>query len=83
MGILLGAIIGIAVGAVALGVAVNGGVSVPGLSIALSHIPSTVHGYAVVSTVKASVVGGAGGGVIGTGIAAAAKGAGAAAHAPA
>ncbi len=76
MGILLGAAIGIAVGAAALGATSAAGMAVPGMAVALSHIPSSVHGYTVVNTVKESLAGGAGGGVIGAAIAAVAKGLG-------
>ena len=48
MGILLGAAIGIAIGAATLGASAASGTAVPGQTIALSHIPSTAHGYAVV-----------------------------------
>ncbi len=73
MGIILGTVIGIAVGATALGLTGNSGAVIPGLTIALSHIPSTVHGYNVVSNVKDALVGGAGGGVIGAAVSAVAK----------
>ncbi len=73
MGILLGAAIGIAIGAATLGASAASGTAVPGQTIALSHIPSTAHGYAVVDTVKDSLIGGAGGGAIGAAVAAVAK----------
>ena len=73
MGILLGAAIGIAIGAATLGASAASGTAVPGLTIALSHIPSTAHGYTVVNTVKDSLIGGAGGRAIGAAIAAVAK----------
>lgn len=75
MGIILGTIIGAVVGAVALGAAAHTGTTIPGLTVALSHIPNTVHGYAVVSSVKSALLGGTGGGAIGAGISAVAKGA--------
>ncbi len=65
-----------AVGAVALGAAsaaTHG--DIPGLAIALQHIPPTTHGYEVVTAVKNALVGGAAGGGIGAAVAAVAKGA--------
>ena len=70
----IAAVIGAAVGAVALGAAsaaTHGGV--PGLAIALQHIPSTTHGYEVVTAVKNALAGGAAGGGIGAAVAAVAK----------
>ena len=70
----IAAAIGAAVGAVALGVAsaaAHG--DVPGLAIALQHIPPTTHGYEVVTAVKNALAGGAAGGGIGAAVAAVAK----------
>src|SRR2546422_7200549 len=64
----IAAAIGAAIGAVALGAAsaaTHG--DVPGLAIALQHIPPTTHGYEVVTAVKNALAGGAGGGGIGPG----------------
>jgi len=81
----IAAAIGAAIGAVAVGAAsaVTHG-DVPGLAIALQHIPPTTHGYEVVTAVKNALAGGAAGGGIGAAVAAiakvGAKGAAAAAH---
>ncbi len=75
LGLILGTVVGAVVGAVALGTAAHTGTAIPGLAVALSHIPNTVHGYAVVSSVKSALLGGTGGGAIGAGVSAAAKGA--------
>src|SRR2546426_4221737 len=59
----IAAAIGAAIGAVALGAAsaaTHG--DVPGLAIALQHIPPTTHGYEVVTAVKNALAGGAAGG---------------------
>src|SRR2546430_16790664 len=59
----IAAAIGAAIGAVALGTAsaaTHG--DVPGLAIALQHIPPTTHGYEVVTAVKNALAGGAAGG---------------------
>ncbi len=72
----IAAAIGAAVGAVALGAAAaatHG--DIPGLAIALQHIPPTTHGYDVVTAVKNALAGGAAGGGIGAAVAAVAKGA--------
>src|SRR2546427_7089756 len=61
----IAAAIGAAIGAVALGAAsaaTHG--DVPGLAIALQHIPPTTHGYEVVTAVKNALAGGAAGGGI-------------------
>src|SRR3989442_15605221 len=66
IGIGIAAAIGAAIGAVALGavsVATHG--DIPGLAIALQHIPPTTHGYDVVTAVKNALAGGAAGGGIG------------------
>src|SRR2546426_3690134 len=81
----IAAAIGAAIGAVALGAAsaaTHG--DVPGLAIALQHIPPTTHGYEVVTAVKNALAGGAaGGGIRAAGSAVAKAGAqGAAAAAP-
>jgi len=73
--IALGAAIGAAIGAVALGAAAAAHGDVPGLSVALQHIPPDTHGYAVVTAVKNALVCGAAGGGIGAAVSAAAKGA--------
>src|SRR2546425_1224874 len=55
----IAAAIGAAIGAVALGAAsaaTHG--DVPGLAIALQHIPPTTHGYEVVTAVKNALAGG-------------------------
>src|SRR2546429_9618920 len=62
----IAAAIGAAIGAVALGAAsaaTHG--DVPGLAIALQHIPPTTHGYEIVTAVKNALAGGAAGGGIG------------------
>src|SRR2546422_1118746 len=62
----IAAAIGAAIGAVVLGAAsaaTHG--DVPGLAIALQHIPPTTHGYEVVTAVKNALAGGAAGGGIG------------------
>src|SRR3989442_13434785 len=65
----IAAAIGAAIGAVALGAAsaaTHG--DVPGLAIALQHIPPTTHGYEVMTSVKNALAGGAaGGGIRGAG----------------
>jgi len=69
------AAIGAAVGAAALGAAsaaTHG--DIPGLAIALQHIPPMTHGYEVVTAVKNALAGGAAGGGIGAAVAAVAKG---------
>src|SRR2546422_2353567 len=81
----IAAAIGAAIGAVALGAAsaaTHG--DVPGLAIALQHIPPTTHGYEVVTAVKNALAGGAAGGGIRAARAAGAqtRGKGAAARAP-
>src|SRR5438093_13636495 len=70
----IAAAIGAAIGAVALGAAsaVTHG-DVPGLAIALQHIPPTTHGYEVVTAVKNALAGGAAGGGIGAAVSARAK----------
>src|SRR2546429_1836229 len=70
----IAAAIGAAIGAIALGAAsaaTHG--DVPGLAIALQHIPPTTHGYEVVTAVKNALAGGAAGGGIGAGRCAAAE----------
>jgi hypothetical protein len=70
------AIVGAAIGAVALttvSAMSNGAI---GLDVALSYIPSGTHGYSVVSAVRDALLGGVAGGGVGAGIAAAAKTAG-------
>lgn len=69
----IAAAIGAAVGAVALGAVSAAHGDVPGLSIALQHIPPTTHGFEVVTAVKNALVGGAAGGGIGAAVAAVAK----------
>src|SRR2546427_10549935 len=83
----IAAAIGAAIGAVALGAAsaaTHG--DVPGLAIALQHIPPTTHGYEVVTAVKNALAGGGAGGGIRASLSpvanAGAKGAAAAAHLP-
>src|SRR2546426_10140897 len=81
----IAAAIGAAIGAVALGAAsaaTHG--DVPGLAIALQHIPPTTHGYEVVTAVKNALAGGAAGGGIGAAVSPGPKGGGkgAAAAAP-
>ncbi len=73
----IAAAIGAAAGAVTLGAvsAVHG--DIPGLAIALQHIPATAPGHTVVSTVASALTGGAAGGGIGAAVAAAAKAIGA------
>ena len=48
---------------------------IPGLSVALEHIPPDTHGYAVVTAAKNALAGGAAGGGIGAAVSAVAKGA--------
>ena len=79
MSIALGAAIGAAIGAVALGAAAAAHGDIPGLTVALQHIPPDTHGYTVVSAVKSALLGGAAGGGIGAAVSAVAKGAHAAA----
>ncbi len=79
IGIAAAAAIGAAAGAVGLGVASAASGHIPGLAIALQHIPTGTHGYTVVSAVQNALLGGAGGGGIGAAVAAAAKGLGKAA----
>src|SRR2546428_4409633 len=70
----IAAAIGAAIGAVALGAAsaaTHG--DVPGLAIALQHIPPTTHGYEVVTAVKNALAGGAAGRGIGAAVAAVAE----------
>jgi hypothetical protein len=75
----IAAAIGAAVGAVALGAASAASQGdIPGLGIALQHIPPSTHGYAVVTTVRDALLGGAAGAGIGAAVAAVAKGAAAA-----
>jgi len=75
----IAAAIGAAVGAVAVGAAsaVTQG-DIPGLAVALQHIPASTHGYDVVTAVRDALLGGAAGGGIGAAVAAVAKGAAAA-----
>src|SRR2546428_13431529 len=70
----IAAAIGAAIGAVAVGAAsaVTHG-DVPGLAIALHHIPPTTHGYEAVTALKNAPAGGAAGGGIGAAVAAAAQ----------
>lgn len=75
----IAAAIGAAFGAVALGAAsaaTQG--DIPGLAVALQHIPPTAHGYDVVTAVRDALLGGATGAGIGAAVAAVAKGAAAA-----
>src|SRR2546426_2066356 len=70
----IAAAIGAAIGAVALGAAsaaTHG--DVPGLAIALQHIPPTTHGYEVVTAVKNALAGGGAGGGNGAAVSPAAK----------
>lgn len=67
------AVIGAAAGAVALGVASAMSNGAIGLDAALSHMPSAVQGYSVVSAVRDALVGGVAGGGVGAAIAAVAK----------
>ncbi|MDH2906266.1 MAG: hypothetical protein PXX82_07960 [Methanomassiliicoccales archaeon] len=73
IGIAAAAAIGAAAGAIGLGAASAATGHIPGLAIALQHIPAGTHGYTVVSTVQNALLGGAGGGGIGAAVAAAAK----------
>jgi hypothetical protein len=73
IGIAIAAAIGTAAGAVGLGVASAASGHIPGLAIALQHIPAGTHGYTVVSAVQNALLGGAGGGGIGAGVAGIAK----------
>jgi hypothetical protein len=73
----IAAAIGAAAGAVTLGAVSAAHGDIPGLTVALQHIPGTAPGYSVVSTVASALTGGAAGGGIGAAIAAAAKGIGA------
>ncbi len=79
IGMAAAAAIGATAGAIGLGAASAVSGHIPGLAIALQHIPAGTHGYTVVTAVKSALVGGAGGGGIGAAIAAAAKGFGKAA----
>src|SRR2546422_11240026 len=70
----IAAAIGAAIGAVVLGAAsaaTHG--DVPGLAIALQHIPPTTHGYEVVTAGKNALAGRAAGGGIGAAAAAVAE----------
>lgn len=73
----IAAAIGAAAGAVTLGAVSAAHGDIPGLTVALQHIPGTAPGYSVVSTVAHALVGGAAGGGIGATVAAAAKAIGA------
>ena len=73
----IAAAIGAAAGAVTLGAVSAAHGDIPGLTVALQHIPGTAPGSSVVSTVASALTGGAAGGGIGAAIAAAAKGIGA------
>lgn len=66
---------GIAAAAVGAATAVASGQTpdIPGLAVALSHIPLTAHGYAVVSAAQGALLGGAAGAGIGASVAAVAK----------
>lgn len=66
-----GAAIGAVVGAVALGAAAAAHGDIPGLAVALQHLPPDTHGHAVVSAVKSALAGGG----IGAAVSAVAKGA--------
>ncbi len=70
-----GAAIGAVVGTVALGAAAAAHGDIPGLAVALQHLPPDTHGHAVVSAVKSALAGGAAGGGIGAAVSAVAKGA--------
>lgn len=82
MGIILGTIAGLAIGAVVVGASAAAGVPSHGLSVALAHIPPSVHGYTVVTAVKGSIAGGVAGGGIGAAVSAAAKGLATRVHPP-
>ncbi len=69
----IAAAIGAAAGAVTLGAVSAAHGDIPGLTVALQHIPGTAPGYGVVSTVAHALVGGAAGGGIGAAVAGAAK----------
>lgn len=71
------ALVGAAAGAVAMGAAAAAHGDIPGLAVALQHIPPEAHGYGVVSAVKSALLGGAAGGGIGATVSAVAKAAGA------
>jgi len=73
----IAAAIGATVGAVALGAESAAHGDIPGLSVALQHIPPTTHGYEVVSAVKSALVGAGAGAGIGASVAAVAKSLGA------
>lgn len=69
----IAATIGAAAGAVALGTASAVHGDPQGLAMALQHIPTTTHGYAVVSAVQSALAGGAGGAGIGAAVVTVAK----------
>lgn len=73
----IAAAIGAAAGAVTLGAVSAAHGDIPGLTVALQHIPGTAPGYNVVSTVASALTGGAAGGGIGAAVAAVAKAIGA------
>jgi len=73
----IAAAIGAAAGAVTLGAVSAAHGDIPGLTVALQHIPGAAPGYSVVSTVASALVGGAAGGGIGAAVAGAAKAIGA------
>jgi len=73
----IAAAIGAAAGAVTLGAVSAAHGDIPGLTVALQHIPGNAPGYGVVNTVASALAGGAAGGGIGAAVAGAAKAIGA------
>ena len=73
----IAAAVGAAAGALTLGAVSAAHGDIPGLTVALQHIPGSAPGYGVVSTVASALVGGAAGGGIGAAVAGVAKALGA------
>lgn len=73
----IAAAVGAAAGAVTLGAVSAAHGDIPGLTVALQHIPGSAPGYSVVSTVASALVGGAAGSGIGATVAGVAKAIGA------
>ncbi len=71
--IAVAAAIGAAIGAIGMGAASAATGNIPGLNIALQHIPQGTHGFSVVNAVTSAAIGGGAGGGIGASVAAVAK----------
>ncbi len=71
--IAVAAAIGAAIGAIGMGAASAATGNIPGLNIALQHIPQGTHGFDVVTAVASAAIGGGAGGGIGASVAAVAK----------